>query len=137
MLYERKKFSNDTNNASGHHVLEYPNMQFCFLSPYTTFLTQALDQGIITTFTIHYIRRIIHTEKTIWREKPIGDIDMWKEFSSLNCIKLIGLRLSKLKSITFNCILESYLARMCKNQRACASEFNRISQYYQFSTCSR
>lgn len=110
---------------SGHPVLEYPNMQFCFLSPNTTFLTQGLDQGIIATFITNYIRRTIHIEK-LDMDKTLLAVDMWKEFSSLNCMKHVGLKLSELKTITFKCMLESYLARMCTNQKPYTSEFNCI-----------
>lgn len=95
------------DNAPGHPVLEHPNVQFCFLPPNTTSLIQPLDQGIIATFKIHYVKQTFQYVLDKLNDETLTVIDVWKKFTIMDCINHVGLALKALQPATLNACWKS------------------------------
>lgn len=91
------------DNAPGHTVVEHPNVQLCFLPPNTTSLIQPLDQGIIATFKTYYIKRSFqYVLDKLDQNEELTVIDVWKQFSIMDCVNHVGKALAELKPSTLN-----------------------------------
>ncbi|XP_054734693.1 tigger transposable element-derived protein 1-like [Anastrepha obliqua] len=91
------------DNVPCHPLLEHPNVQFCYLPPNTPSLIQPLDQGIIATFKKYYIKRSFqYVVDKLDHNEDLTVIDMWKQFSIMDCINQVGLALADLKPSTLN-----------------------------------
>lgn len=83
--------------------LEHPNVKVVFLLPNTTSLIRLLDQGIIATFKINYIKRTFHDILNKLRnDESLTISKAWKKYTILNCVKNIVLALSDIKHSILN-----------------------------------
>ena len=55
-------------NASGHSLIEHPNVNIIFLPPNTTSIIQLMDQGIIATFKMYYLKKLFSALWKNWRK---------------------------------------------------------------------
>ena len=92
------------DNAPGHPKdLNHPNVEIVFLPPNTTSIIQPLDQGIISTFKAFYIRQTFQLILDKMDSNPNMTVtELWKNFSILNCIKIVETSLKELKQSTLN-----------------------------------
>ena len=92
------------DNAPGHPKdLNHPNVEIVFLPPNTTSIIQPLDQGIISTFKAFYIRQTFQLILDKMDSNPNMTVtELWKNFSILNCIKIVETSLKELKQTTLN-----------------------------------
>lgn len=90
------------DNAPGHKHLEHSNVKVIFLPPNTTCFIQPLDQGLISTFKIYYIKCTFEFILEKLQNKSMTVIDAWKQFSILDCINHIASSVNQIKPSTLN-----------------------------------
>ena len=92
------------DNATGHpRELSHPNVKVVFLPPNTTSLIQPLDQGVISTFKAYYIRRTFKKKlDEMDSDSSLTVSQVWKNFTILDCVKLVALAVEELRPSTLN-----------------------------------
>ena len=90
------------DNASCHSKeLDHPNVKIVFLPPNCTSLIQPLDQGIIQTFKMYYTRQFFQTIfDSLENDENKTLIQVWKEFSILDCIRTVSSACAEIKPST-------------------------------------
>jgi len=101
------------DNAPSHsNNLSHPNVQVEFLPPNTTSLLQPLDQGIIGTFKAYYIRKSFELILEKMEPANITVKEVWKQFSILNCVEIVGMSLKEIRQSTLRACWKALLPEM-------------------------
>lgn len=91
------------DNAPGHpQNLTHPNIKIMFFPPNTTSLLQPMDQGIIYTFKMYYVRRSLQWILNLTESKSTDVANAWKCFSIKDCIQIISQSLKELNKSTLS-----------------------------------
>lgn len=90
------------DNAPSHPVLDHPNIQVQFLPPNTTSLIQPLDQGIIATFKMYYIKQAFKYILDSIEERNLTVMDAWKNYTIMHCITHASKAVKQLRTSTLN-----------------------------------
>ena len=81
--------------------MDHPDVKIVFLPPNCTSLIQPLDQGIIQTFKMYYTRQFFQTIfDSLENDENKTLIQVWKEFSILDCIRTVSSACSEIKPST-------------------------------------
>ena len=89
--------------------LSHPNIQVEFLPPNTTSILQPLDQGIISTFKAYYIRKSFELILEKIESLNITVKEVWKQFSILDCCKIVGKSLKDIRQSTLTACWKALL----------------------------
>lgn len=103
------------DNAPSHPVVDHPNIQLLFLPPNTTSLIQPLDQGIIATFKMYYMKQTLKYIIDSVEEKNVTVVEAWKKFTILDCITHASLAIKQLRPSTLNACWKQILPACVKN----------------------
>lgn len=90
------------DNAPSHPVIDHPNIKLLFLPPNTTSLIQPLDQGIIATFKIYYIKQAFKYILDSVEQKDLTVVQAWKNFTIMDCITYASFAIKQLRTSTLN-----------------------------------
>jgi hypothetical protein len=90
------------DNAPSHPEIDHPNIQLLFLPPNTTSLIQSLDQGIIATFKMYYIKQAFKFILDSVEEKNMTVVEAWKKYTIMNCISDASFAIKQLQTFTLN-----------------------------------
>ncbi|XP_067140791.1 tigger transposable element-derived protein 1-like [Centruroides vittatus] len=106
--------------------LNHPNVEIAFLPHNTTPLLQPLDQGIIATFKSYYIHKSF---ELILEKIDITVSEVWKQFSILSCVEIIGLSLKEMHQSTLNASWKALLPEMVSQENVVETiqhEYNNV-----------
>ena len=96
------------DNASGHPLIEHPNVNIIFLPPNTTSIIQPMDQGIIATFKIYHLKKAFQCIMEKLEQNPELDFtDAWKTFSIKDFILFASKAISEIRQHTLNACWKS------------------------------
>ncbi|XP_067120126.1 tigger transposable element-derived protein 1-like [Centruroides vittatus] len=105
------------DNVPSHPIdLNHPNVEIAFLPRNTTSLLQPLDQGIIVTFKSYYIRKSFELILEKIDSTDITVSEVWKQFSILNCVEIIGSSLKEMRQSTLNASWKALLPKMISQE---------------------
>jgi hypothetical protein len=107
------------DNASCHQIkLEHPNVKIVFLPPNCTSIIQPLDQGIISTFKMHYTKKAFQVIfSRLERSENRSLIEVWKEFSILDCVEIVNATCVEIKPSTLNACWKQLLPEMINKEQ--------------------
>ncbi|XP_023223549.1 tigger transposable element-derived protein 1-like [Centruroides sculpturatus] len=105
------------DNAPSHPIdLNHSNVEIAFLPGNTTSLLQPLDQGIIAAFKSYYIRKSFELILEKINSTDITVSEVWKQFSILNCVEVIGSSLKEIRQSTLNASWKALLLEMVSQE---------------------
>ncbi|XP_047143013.1 tigger transposable element-derived protein 1 [Hydra vulgaris] len=106
------------DNASSHSAeINHPNVKVLYFPPNCTSLIQPLDQGIIQTFKMYYIQiffEVIFSRLEDQEWKTL--LEVWKEFSILDCTRIVSLACTEIKQSTLNACWRPLLPQIVKKE---------------------
>ena len=115
------------DNANSHSKeLNHPNVKIVFLLPNCTSLIQPLDQGIIQTFKIYYLRQFFQTIFDRLENNERILIQVWKEFSILDCIRTVSSACAEMKPSTLNACWKPLLPQMVQTENNISTSVKEI-----------
>lgn len=116
------------DNAPGHPLIEHPNVNIIFLPPNTTSIIQPMDQGIIATFKMYYLKKTFQCIMEKLEENPELDFtDAWKNFSIKDCILYASKAISEIRQHTLNACWKSLWPECVKSGMSVTSNSTNYS----------